>query len=91
MAVNDHQIDIVIRLELLQEDFGLDLYLAIAAAPPIACLWAPDVVARFPLAGALFTARPLSHRSSEPSVVMIGWVLLVVWFMYALFEIASTR
>jgi hypothetical protein len=63
------------------------LDLGIGAAAPLVCLWAPYAVAHFPLAGLMFTGRPASHRSSEDSVVFIGWILLVVWVGWVLFEV----
>ncbi len=63
------------------------LMLGISAAAPLLCLWAPYAVANFPLAGLFFTGRPVSHTSSEGSVVMIGWILLVAWVGFALFEL----
>ena len=59
------------------------LRLLISAIAPLACLWVPYAVANFPLAGAMFSGRPLSHRSAEDSVVIIGWILLLVWVGYA--------
>ncbi len=65
----------------------LALWLLLAAAAPIACLWAPYAIAKFPLAGAWFVGRPLSHESSEESVIIIGWIFLVLWAVYAALRI----
>ncbi len=63
------------------------LILALGSIAPLVCLWAPHAVASFPLAGVLFGGRLLSHSSSEESVVIIGWLLLVGWMAYSMFEV----
>ena len=55
----------------------------LVALAPLACLWVPHAVSRFPLAGWLFAGRMPSHGSSEPSVEFLGWLLWVVWLAYA--------
>jgi hypothetical protein len=66
------------------------LKLALAAVAHLACLWAPYVVAQFPLAGAMFMHRPLSHESSEASVLIMGWIFLVCWSLGALYVIGAS-
>ena len=77
-------------LALVFADGEAFLHLALGAGAPLACLWTPYALANFPFAGMFFTGRPASHTSSEESVIIIGWILLVIWVGYAVFELLES-